>query len=130
MQHRWLKSLGPILLSALSIFISFLIIQPIACFLDPSFSLFANKGIGKIGITILVLIHIFCLLFTAPKTIWNSFIKTNFSFFLSRVWLKKFFLFFLVFFTLHAVFLSAFLLTGAATLAPLRGVLGGNALLS
>ena len=127
-QHRWLKSFGPVLLSALSIFVSFQIIQPLACFLDPSFSLFANKNIGKIGITVLVIAHIFLLLLAASKNLWEKFIEINFSFFLSRVWLKKFFLYFIIFAILHAVFLNTFLITGAATLAPLRGVLGGNAL--
>lgn len=117
MQHRLIKSLGPIIISVLSIFVCFLILQPLACFLDPSFSLFANKGIGKIGITLLVLIHIFCLLFTAPKAVWRSFIQTNFSFFLSPSWLKDFFIYFSIFFSVHAVFLSTFFLTGAANLA-------------
>jgi hypothetical protein len=59
LHHRWIKNIGPILLSALSIFMSFFIIQPIALYLDPTFSLFANRGIGKIGITVLVLAHRF-----------------------------------------------------------------------
>jgi membrane protease YdiL (CAAX protease family) len=103
------------MLSALSIIISLLLIQPIAVQLDPSFSLFANRGTGKIGITILVLAQIMWLLLTAPRTSWRKFITTNFSFFLSRTWFKTFFSFFLIFFTLHVVFVSLFLSTGAAT---------------
>ncbi len=114
LQHRWFKSLGPILLSAFSIFITFLLVQPIALLLDPSFSLFANKGIGKIGLTVLVLVHILWLLFTAPKSRWLAFIQTNFSFFLSRTWLKSFFSFFVLFFVLHAAFLSIAVYSGAA----------------
>ncbi len=114
-QHRWLKSLGPIVLSAFSIFISFIIIQPVACILDNSFSLFANKGIGKIGITVLVITHIFLLLFIAPKKIWKTFISTNFSFFLSPSWITTFLKFFFIFFLLHTIFCGIFLVTGAAT---------------
>ncbi len=116
LQHRWFKSLGPIVLSAFSIFISFLLIQPIALLLDPTFSLFANKGMGKIGLTILVLVHIVWLLFMAPKAMWRSFIQTNFSFFLSRTWLKSFFSLFALFFILHLSFLGIFVFSGAAHL--------------
>lgn len=116
LQHRWFKSLGPVVLSALSIVISFLIIQPLATWIDPSFSLFANKGIGKIGITILVIAQIMWLLLMAPRTVWRQFITTNFSFFLSRSWLKTFFSFFIVFFVAHVCFLGCFFATNSAML--------------
>lgn len=116
--HRLLKSFGPILLSALSIFVSFQIIQPFATTLDPSFSLFANKGIGKIGITVLVILHIFLLLLTCSQKLWHNFITTNFSFFSSRTWLKPFLLYFITFAALHAIFLNSFLFTNAATINP------------
>lgn len=115
-QHRWFKSLGPIVLSALSILISFLIIQPPATWLDPSFSLFANRGMGKIGITVLVIAQIIWLLLMAPRTMWRQFVTTNFSFFLSRLWLKTFFVFFTIFFIAHVFFLGSFLATNTATL--------------
>lgn len=116
LQHRWFKNLGPIMLSAFSIVISFLLIQPVALLLDPSFNLCANRGIGKIGITILVIAQILWLLLIAPKAMWRVFIQTNFSFFLSRAWLKTFFSFFILFFILHVFFVGIFLISGTAIL--------------
>lgn len=112
--HRFLKSFGPIALSALSIFICMLLIQPLACKLDPSFSLYANRGIGKIGITLLVFTHIFMLLLIAPKKIWSQFININFSFFASTSWIRTFFSYVGIFFVLHALFLGSFIPLNAA----------------
>lgn len=116
LQHRWFKSLGPIVLSALSIMLSFLVIQPIALWFHPTFSLFANKGIGKIGVTLLVVAQIMWLLAIAPQKLWKLFIQTNFSFLLSRTWVKPFLSFFVLFFIAHSLFLGSFLITGAAIL--------------
>jgi membrane protease YdiL (CAAX protease family) len=116
LQHRLLKSLGPIVLSAFSVFVSFQVIQPIATLLNPSFSLFSNKGIGKIGITVLVLCHIALLLLAAPKASMRSFINTNFSFIVSCSWIKAFFQAFVLFFTFHVIFLFIFLTNGNATI--------------
>lgn len=118
MQKIW-KVTGPIVLSALSILITFIFVQPIACWFDPTFSLFANRGIGKIGITVLVIWHIFLLLFNCDKKLLSDFWQTNFLFFKNFKWLKPFCLFFLIFSTLHILFLSFLYLTGCVVYVPL-----------
>lgn len=114
LQQKIQKSFGPIALSAISIFICMIIIQPIACWMDPTFSLYANRGVGKIGITLLVITHIFLLLFAAPKKLWTTFITTNFSFFTSPTWIRSFATYFGIFFIAHALFMLGFIPAGAA----------------
>ena len=103
---RGWKILWPVFLSAISFFITFLIIQPIALTLDPSFSLYASRGIGKIGLTVLVILQLLLLIFSHPS-FFHLFIKTNISFLATPTWLKKFFTYFILFFGLHLFFLIA-----------------------
>lgn len=117
MQKIW-KVTGPIVLSALSILITFIFVQPVACWLDPTFSLFANRGIGKIGITVLVIWHIFLLLFNCDKKLLLDFWQTNFAFFKNLKWLKSFCLYFLIFSTLHVLFLALLYLSGFVIYVP------------
>lgn len=119
MQKIW-KVTGPIVLSALSLLITFIFVQPIACLLDPTFSLFANRGIGKIGITVLVIWHIFLLLFNCDKKVLSDFWQTNFLFFKDTKWIKSFCLFFLLFSSLHALFLTALYFMGSVVYAPVQ----------
>ncbi|KKQ11666.1 MAG: hypothetical protein US22_C0018G0006 [candidate division TM6 bacterium GW2011_GWF2_36_6] len=119
MQKIW-QVTGPILLSALSILITFIFVQPVACWLDPTFSLFANRGIGKIGITVLVMWHIFLLLFNCDKKLLYDFWQTNFLFFKKTDWIKPFFLFFIVFSSFHALFLIALYFTGCLIYTPVQ----------
>ncbi len=110
--HKIFKSLGPIIISALSIFIAFLIIQPIACWLDPTFNLLANRGVGKIALTTLVILHIVLLVFTQSKSFLKLWVTKNLSFLRNSRWLKYFFLFFVIFFALHALMLISTLFLG------------------
>ena len=117
MQKIW-QVTGPILLSVLSIFIAFIFIQPVACWLDPTFSLFANRGIGKIGITVLVIWHIFLLLFNCDKKLLHDFWQTNFLFFKNTNWIKPFCLFFLISGALHVLFLTILYFSGCLIYVP------------
>ena len=104
-------SVGPILLSALSILFSFLILQPLAIALDPAFNLLANRGIGKVAFVSLIIYQIFLLIIVLPKTFFNNFIKFNFKFFAHTNWIKKFFAYFGLFFLLHSLLLISLLST-------------------
>jgi membrane protease YdiL (CAAX protease family) len=117
MQQIW-KVTGPIVLSALSLFLTFIFVQPVACWLDPTFSLFANRGIGKIGITVLVIWHIFLLLFNSDKKLLQDFWQTNFLFFKDIKWVKPFLLYFGAFSALHALFLAGLFVFGYVVYVP------------
>jgi membrane protease YdiL (CAAX protease family) len=118
MQKLW-KVIGPVLLSALSIFISVLILQPIACLLDPTFSLLANRGVGKIGITVLVIWHILLLLTTKSKLALDDFFQTNVAFLKNKKWIKEFLKFFVIFAFFHAAFLAVLVATGYASIVSI-----------
>lgn len=115
---RFSDVMGPIILSALSLFISFCLLQPLALWLDPSFSLLANRGVGKIAFTIMVLLHIILLLATTSKKLLKSFLETNLYFVRSTSWLAPFFLYFFIFAGLHALMLAALWLPGIVYFVP------------
>ncbi|MFA5074741.1 MAG: CPBP family intramembrane glutamic endopeptidase [Candidatus Babeliales bacterium] len=109
------------ILSAFSIFISFLILQPIACWLDPSFNLLANKNIGKIAFTFLVIYQIILLIYIQPKNFLKNFFETNFLFFKDKNFLKVFFKYFVIFFLLHSLLLAIFYSAGYLDYNPKWG---------
>lgn len=115
---RFSDVMGPIILSALSILISFCLLQPLALWLDPSFTLLANRSVGKIAFTVLVLLHIILLLTTTPKKLLNQFLETNLYFIRRTSWLAPFFLYFFIFFTLHSLLLMGLWLLGIVQLHP------------
>ncbi|MFH1832478.1 MAG: type II CAAX endopeptidase family protein [bacterium] len=116
MTQRIWKSVGPIVLSALSLFISSIILQPIAFFLDPSFSLMANRGVGKIALTVLVILHIILLISFQPTKFLHSWLETNLTFFKSKNWLLDFSHFFALGSLLHILALILFVTLGATVL--------------
>jgi len=105
------KSMGPVLLSAFSIFITFCLLQPLALFLDPTFSLLASRGTGKIAITVIALLHILLLATTCSKKFFDIFLETNLYFITRHAWISTFLGYFALFFLLHwgviGVFYSA-----------------------
>lgn len=113
------KAFGPILLSALSIFISFKVLQPIAYLIDPSFNLLSNRGIGKVAFVTLVILQIILFIVTQSKQFFNKFLKTNILFFSKLDWIKKYLKYFIIFFSLHALMLCIFVLVGFAKFNPI-----------
>ncbi len=103
---RFFRAIGPIVLSALSLLISFCLLQPIACWFDPTFSLLANRGVGKVVFTIMILLHIMLLVTTASRAYRTTFWQTNISFLGTVGWIKQFFMFFSAFFVLHSLILA------------------------
>ena len=112
------RVLGPVVLSAFSILCVCLLINPIACALDPSFHLLANRGLGKVTLSIIVIFHIFLLACFAKNTFFQKFLDTNIRFFKKTSWLKDFFLFFTTFSLLHVLFLTCLVIGGFVDYTP------------
>lgn len=110
--------MGPVILSAFSILISFCILQPIALLLDPTFSLLASRGVGKIAFTVLVILHIFLLLSVLSKKLLNDFLQTNLYFICSTKWIVPFGSYFLSFFAIHSFILGIIIQLGHAQWHP------------
>lgn len=115
---RFFEVVGPVVLSAFSLFVAFCILQPIALWLDPSFSLLANRGAGKIAFTVLVLLNILLLITTASRAFLRQFMQVNVGFFTSWRWIKTFSIFFMGAFTLHALLLYILSFTGIVYVVP------------
>ena len=104
------RAFGPIILSALSLIITFNILQPFACFLDPSFNLLSSRSVGKIAFTIMAILQIILFLVMLTPKFLKNFLKTNIYFFSEKRFLKRFFNFFILFFCLHVSLLYLFYL--------------------
>lgn len=122
MLNRIWKNIGSIVISTLSLFISFLILQPFALFLDPTFNLLANRGIGKVAFVVMVIYQIFLLLSKQSKVFFKLFWKYNFSFFKTLSWIKTFFLYFSIFASLHIFILATAFFAGSMVYNPNWGV--------
>lgn len=105
------KEIGPIVLSVLSLFISFNIIQPFACLLDPTFNLLSSRGIGKIAISVMVILQIVLLLACLSQKLFDKFLRTVF-FFNEKAWTSKLALYFALFFSAHMLFQISFFFLG------------------
>jgi membrane protease YdiL (CAAX protease family) len=105
-------------LSALSLFIAFQIIEPLARWLDPQFTLLTNRGIGKIALTVLVLYQLLLLVVILPKQFLSLFWKTNVAFFAQRTWVTSFFTYFGIFFALHGIIIYICYLMGVVAFNP------------
>ncbi|MBD3272935.1 CPBP family intramembrane metalloprotease [Candidatus Dependentiae bacterium] len=112
------KSFGPIILSALSIIITFKILQPFALFLDPSFNLLSSRGIGKVAFISLVILQIILFLATRSFKFFKNFLETNIYFFKEKAFLKRYSQYFVIFFLLHSTLLILFYFLGFATYNP------------
>ncbi|MFA6263644.1 MAG: CPBP family intramembrane glutamic endopeptidase [Candidatus Babeliales bacterium] len=109
---------GPIALSAFSLFLTFHIVQPLALWLDPTFTLLANRGVGKIAFTIAVIVHILLLLSTVSRNFMRQFFATNVLFLRNVQWLKTFFGFLTLFSLLHSSVIALAVVIGAAEFHP------------
>lgn len=116
------ENLGPILLSALSLFLSFKIIQPLALSLNPIFHLLSSRGIGKIAFTIMVIWQIILLFSCLPKKFLEKFLNIIF-FFKEKSWFSKLALYFAVFFSAYMIFQIFFLHLGYIQYDPNWGII-------
>jgi len=116
------KNLGPIVLSVLSLFISFNIIQPLACLLDPTFNLLSSRGTGKIAFTMMVILQIVLLLACLSQKLFDKFLEIVF-FFNEKAWLSKLSLYFALFLSAHMLFQITFFFFGYVHYNPNWGIL-------
>ena len=121
MIKNFIKAIGPIILSALSITLTFFLLQPLAIYLDPSFSLLSNRGVGKVAFVVIAIFQITLFMLTLGKKFLKQFLKTNIYFFQETIWIKKFISYFGVFFSLHAILLFILFLSGFAVYNPMWG---------
>lgn len=111
--------LGPIIISALSLFISSIVINFFSTAVDPAYYILANRSIGKILFTILVIFHILMLMWRSNNTLRQHFVESSFLFFSRESWIAPFFLWFSLFFLLHGIVLLICLFLGYAMFVPL-----------
>jgi hypothetical protein len=108
--------LRPIAWSAFSIFICFCVFQPFTLWLNPTYSLLANRGPGKIAFTLIIVAHLFILAAQRSKKEWQYFLKTNVLFITKTRWLEPFFATFTAFAALHVFMLMALTYTPYTTI--------------
>jgi len=113
-----LKVTGPVVISAFSVFVTFCLLQPLACWLDPSFTLLANRSVGKIAFTLMVLLHILLLATTTSRAFFNQLVSTNILFLVRERWVKPFFTFFAIFAGLHIIALGVMVCGGYVLVTP------------
>ena len=105
MKYNYWKCLGPISLSALSLFIGFLILQPLACSLDATFNLLSNRGIGKAAFISMVIYQLILFFSIQPYQFLKNFLQNNVTFIVKKYWFKNFCLYFFIFSLLHSLIL-------------------------
>lgn len=76
----------------------------------------ANRGIGKIAFTVLVIFHILLLISFQPTKFLRSWLNTNLTFFKNKSWLLSFSRFFMLGSLLHILVLTLFIILGATYL--------------
>ena len=121
MQLSTWKCFGPIVLSALSLFISFRVIQPIAHWIDPSFNLLASKDIGKIAFISMVIYQILLFISVQSSNFLDNFFTRNVSFLRTCTWLAPFFSVFALFTSIHTLLLIAGYQLGYVLYVPTWG---------
>lgn len=121
--------MGPIVLSALSLFLSFIILQPFALFLSPTFNLLASRGIGKVAFVTMAIYQILLLLSTQSPLFLQNFFKRNLFFFakaqpsVKEKWLSSFSFLFIIFFCFHSLILLLFYGLGIIAYNPYWGTI-------
>lgn len=113
----WLIT-GPIILSALSILLTSIFLQITIKYFCPSFNLLANKGLGKIIFTTLVILQITLFIALHSKQFFKNFLETNLYFFKKKDFIKIFFKYFFIFLLLHSFILFIFYIAGFVIYNP------------
>ena len=118
---RWWKVSGPIVLSACSLFITFHIIQPLATWLNPTYTLLANRSVGKFALSFMVLLQLVLFLLVQPKNFLHRVLDSAIGSFKRPGWLRMMGLFFIFFFALHWLILGGLWQSGFALYNPAWG---------
>lgn len=120
--QRFLKIVRPILVSALLLFAAANVLQYGIAAIIPSFNILASKDLGKIIFTLLVFGALGVFVYQQPPSFRKDWVKRNFLFLSSHHGLQIFFRCFLLFFTLHALFLGACYWAGVASFLPIGDI--------
>lgn len=110
----WRKSVGPILGSVLSFFCVFQIINPLATWLSPDYSLFLRRGVGGVFVLLITVFLCCCFASIQPRTLLQR-LRSHLSWPATAPGWRLFLLFFFWFALAHLILLSIYLLADAAT---------------
>jgi membrane protease YdiL (CAAX protease family) len=108
MKNKHWNCVGPIFLSALSLFISYTILQFFAYKLDPAFNLLASRGIPKVAFICMAIYQILLFISIQPKKFLKEFFDRVLFFFVKERWFFSFSYLFISFFLLHSIVLFIF----------------------
>jgi len=122
MKKHW-QCVGPIFLSALSLFLSFFILQPFAYKLDTTFNLLTSRGIGKVAFVCMAIYQIILLLSIQSSLFLKQFLDRVLLFFGKEKWVSTFSLLFVSFFSFHALVLFLFFQFGQIQYNPSWGTI-------
>ena len=122
MKKHW-QCVGPISLSALSLLLSFFILQPFAYKLDATFNLLTSRGIGKVVFVSMAIYQILLFLSIQSPLFLKQFFDRVLLFFIHEKWFSTFSRFFVVFFSFHALILFFFYHFGPVQYNPYWGTL-------
>ena len=126
---RWWKVVGPILLSALSLFITFQIIEPLATWLDPAYTLLANRSVGKFALSFMVLLQLALFVLVQNKKFVSRVYDATIRPFTSFAWVAPLTTFFVPFFVFHWIILAGLYAAGFAMYNPAWGTLSTSLVL-
>lgn len=104
--------------SALSLFISSLLIQYVGSYFDPSFNLLTSRGTGKIIFTLLAIGHLLAMALAHSRTFFQESLNVNVFFLWRDSWLRYFLTTFAVFFGLHVGMLCLIGVSGYLSYNP------------
>ena len=112
-QQTW-KIVGPVFLSALSLLLTYHLLQPLALWLDPSWGLLASRGMGKAAFTTMAFLQLLLFLSVQSGELLKRCFATSVSFLARPAWLTTFGKYFIIFATLHIILLACFVALGYA----------------
>lgn len=118
-QHTLAKCLGPLLLSALTFFLSYLLLQQSITLLGWNLSLLSEKNWGKIFFTLMVFFQIFLFFSIQEKKNGQKVYELIFGIFRSADSLSSFFTYFSFFALFHFCTILFFVYLGYARLLPI-----------
>lgn len=116
-EQLW-KVYGPVFLSVLAFCLSFCILQPIALFIDPSYNLLANRGVGKFALMTMALVQLFLFSATCSKKVRQKIYQAA-LFFTEKKSLIYISSYFGIFFAAHVLIIAFFIYTQYIFFTPI-----------
>lgn len=116
-QKLW-HSIGPITISVLSFFISYLFLSPFFTSLFYPLTLLDNRGIGKLLFSCMALYQVLLFIFCAAPKLYNRCITDSIQWLFTISGWRHYIYFFMIGFSAHAILLCIFYYLGYAQVAP------------